>query len=254
MLSLNGPASDRPGLVDQNRMPAAFEPLFSLLARATSSVTERQEGVAFLRTAKDLYRIDRVVYFCINIPAAAGLNKYSHCVYSDTRVLHCLSRQALNVHIIECAGLSPKVYREPQSEVPWQCSPGNTASEPRGMTLPLRPKAGESAFIGMVAEMQSSQAEQKLLARELGILANYFHSHILRINGCDSEAEMLISAKELDCLKWTAAGKTAWEASVILGITERTVRFHLNMAREKLQCATTTQAVAKAVAHHLIEV
>ena len=39
-----------------------------------------------------------------------------------------------------------------------------------------------------------------------------------------------MSARELDCLKWTAAGKTAWEASVILGISEQTVRFHLNTA------------------------
>jgi DNA-binding CsgD family transcriptional regulator len=48
-----------------------------------------------------------------------------------------------------------------------------------------------------------------------------------------------------------AAGKTAWEVSTILGISERTVRFHLNAAREKLQCTTTTQAVAKAVSQQL---
>ena len=62
------------------------------------------------------------------------------------------------------------------------------------------------------------------------MLANYFHSHVLRINGHNSEHGILMSARELDCLKWTAAGKTAWEASVILGISERTVRFHLNTA------------------------
>jgi len=71
--------------------------------------------------------------------------------------------------------------------------------------------------------------------------------------GCDSEDDILLSARELDCLKWTAAGKTAWEASIILGISERTVRFHLNTAREKLNCATTTQAVAKAVVNQLID-
>jgi DNA-binding CsgD family transcriptional regulator len=65
---------------------------------------------------------------------------------------------------------------------------------------------------------------------------------------------MLISARELDCLKWTAAGKTAWEASVILGISERTVRFHLNAARDKLKCTTTVQAVAKAIAYQLIDI
>jgi DNA-binding CsgD family transcriptional regulator len=80
------------------------------------------------------------------------------------------------------------------------------------------------------------------------------NSHVLRINGHNSDAQILVSARELDCLKWTAAGKTAWEASVILGISERTVRFHLNAAREKLDCATTTQAVAKAITQHLIDV
>jgi DNA-binding CsgD family transcriptional regulator len=49
-----------------------------------------------------------------------------------------------------------------------------------------------------------------------------------------------------------AAGKTAWEVRTILGISERTVRFHLNAAREKLQSTTTTQAVAKAVSQQLI--
>jgi DNA-binding CsgD family transcriptional regulator len=92
------------------------------------------------------------------------------------------------------------------------------------------------------------------LSREARILANYFHCHILRLNGVDSERGLLVSARELDCLKWTAAGKTAWEASVILGISERTVRFHLNAVREKLNCATTTQAVAKAIANQLIEI
>ena len=84
------------------------------------------------------------------------------------------------------------------------------------------------------------------MLRECRILANYFHGHVLRMNGYDTDQDILVSARELDCLKWTAAGKTALEASIILGISERTVRFHLNAAREKLDCVTTTQAVAKA--------
>ena len=90
--------------------------------------------------------------------------------------------------------------------------------------------------------------------RECRILANYFHGHVLRMHGHDTEQDILVSARELDCLKWTAAGKTALEASIILGISERTVRFHLNAAREKLGCVTTTQAVAKAIANQLIDI
>jgi DNA-binding CsgD family transcriptional regulator len=92
------------------------------------------------------------------------------------------------------------------------------------------------------------------LGEEWTILASYFHNHVLRLNGHDSYRGLIMSARELDCLRWTAAGKTAWEASRILGISERTVRFHLNAAREKLNCATTTQAVAKAVARRMITI
>jgi DNA-binding CsgD family transcriptional regulator len=120
----------------------------------------------------------------------------------------------------------------------------------------VRPKAGETAIFGVAAELppeQWKEFEDKDLA-EIRVLASYFHGHVLRINGFDADRDLIVSARELDCLRWTAAGKTAWEASVILGISERTVRFHLNAAREKLNCATTAQAVAKAVVYQLIDI
>jgi DNA-binding CsgD family transcriptional regulator len=124
------------------------------------------------------------------------------------------------------------------------------------LTFPLRQRHGETAVFAVSVEMKPAewQEQKRMLVSECRILANYFHGHILRINGHNSENDILMSARELDCLKWTAAGKTAWEASVILGISERTVRFHLNAAREKLNCATTTQAVAKAIVNQLIDI
>jgi DNA-binding CsgD family transcriptional regulator len=123
------------------------------------------------------------------------------------------------------------------------------------MSIPLRPLVGETALLFVGADMtgEDFQNQKASILREFQVLANYFHQHIMRIYGHDAENQMLVSARELDCLKWVAAGKTAWEASVILGISERTVRFHLNAAREKLNCLTTTQAVAKAVSQQLIE-
>ena len=38
--------------------------------------------------------------------------------------------------------------------------------------------------------------------------------------------ELKLSPRELECLKWAAAGKTAWETSIILDISEGTVKFH----------------------------
>ena len=123
----------------------------------------------------------------------------------------------------------------------------------QALSFPLRTLDGESALlcIGGVMPADDWARQMPMLQRDFQILGNYFHQHIMRIYGHDASNEMLITARELDCLKWMAAGKTAWEASVILGISERTVRFHLNAAREKLNCLTTTQAVARVAQTHL---
>ena len=63
--------------------------------------------------------------------------------------------------------------------------------------------------------------------------------------GTVSETAVL-SRRELECLQWLAAGKTLTEAACILGISERTLRFHVNNARDRLGVATTMQAVVAA--------
>lgn len=57
-----------------------------------------------------------------------------------------------------------------------------------------------------------------------------------------------LTKRELDTLSWTAQGKTAWEVSVILGMSEKTVNFHLGNAMRKLEVTSKHQAVLKCVA------
>ena len=235
-----------------------FNLLLAQLVSRSTQVTRREEGVAFFKVAKDLYHVASVCYFCVNIPSAAPQRCYAHCVYSDSGVIHCFSQGRIAVDIVDQAGFSSTIYGGPQ-EWPQHdraADGGVTADQQRCLTFPLRQQQGESPVFGITALIEPTlwDEQKSALLREFRILANYFHSHVLRINGHNSDRDILISAKELDCLKWTAAGKTAWEASVILGISERTVRFHLNTAREKLNCATTTQAVAKAIANQLIDI
>jgi DNA-binding CsgD family transcriptional regulator len=63
-----------------------------------------------------------------------------------------------------------------------------------------------------------------------------------------SEEFPKLTRRELDVLSWTAQGKTAWEVSVILGMSEKTVNFHLGNAMRKLQVSSKHQAVLKCVA------
>jgi DNA-binding CsgD family transcriptional regulator len=56
-----------------------------------------------------------------------------------------------------------------------------------------------------------------------------------------------LTPRELEALRWTMDGKTAWEVGAILGITERTAVLHLNNAMRKLGCVNKHQAVLKAL-------
>lgn len=55
-----------------------------------------------------------------------------------------------------------------------------------------------------------------------------------------------LSRREVQCLQWLAAGKTFFEAAMILGVSERTLRFHVSNAKQKLGVSTTMQAVVAA--------
>jgi DNA-binding CsgD family transcriptional regulator len=237
-----------------------FEFLLQRFVGGSHGMQTRPDGIAFLKVAKSVYPLETVEYLALNIPLGAQHGRFLHCAYSDVGLNQCATRDAL------APGTYDDVALALSQPLDWSELANNPAGEPlhrlangaayrsRLLSLPVRAIAGEQALL-LLATSQANgnwQAQKELLLREFQVLGNYFHQHILRIYGHDAAKDMLISARELDCLKWIAAGKTAWEASVILGISERTVRFHLNGAREKLNCMTTTQAVAKAVSQQLI--
>lgn len=61
-----------------------------------------------------------------------------------------------------------------------------------------------------------------------------------------------LSLRELECLSWSAGGKSSDEIAVILSLSAHTVNTYLKTAMQKLACVTRTQAVAAAVKLGLI--
>jgi DNA-binding CsgD family transcriptional regulator len=54
-----------------------------------------------------------------------------------------------------------------------------------------------------------------------------------------------LTPRERDALGFVADGKTDWEISVILGVSEATVRFHVDNARRKLGATNRAHAIAR---------
>ncbi|MCL6707291.1 LuxR C-terminal-related transcriptional regulator [Pseudomonas sp. R2.Fl] len=61
-----------------------------------------------------------------------------------------------------------------------------------------------------------------------------------------------LSARELECLRWSAAGKSSEEIAVILNISGHTVISYLKSAMRKLDSVNRMQAVARACRFRLL--
>jgi len=62
-----------------------------------------------------------------------------------------------------------------------------------------------------------------------------------------------LSRREIECLKWVAAGKTTWEIGTILGISENTSRQYIKAAGRKLGTCTRAHLVARAHRLNIID-
>ena len=116
------------------------------------------------------------------------------------------------------------------------------APRPNGVT------AGEAALLIVLAEKVAAQLELRRLSQLQAQLGDCDHH--------DSEAGVaapVLSPRQREVLTWAAQGKSASETATILGVTTRTVRFHLTGACERLGVARTTKAVALALSLDLIE-
>lgn len=66
------------------------------------------------------------------------------------------------------------------------------------------------------------------------------------------KGDIKLTPREIETLLWAARGKGRWEISVILGVSEDTVKTRLEKSRQKLGAANTTHAIAIALLQGLL--
>ena len=125
-----------------------------------------------------------------------------------------------------------------------------------GIALALHMPEGRHFFLGVDRDQPVSPdpAELTRVVADLQLFAVHAQDAALRIltpAPSDPDAPAL-TPRELETLRWTMAGKTAWEVGNVLGITERTAALHANNATHKLGCVNKHQAVLKALRLGLI--
>lgn len=82
------------------------------------------------------------------------------------------------------------------------------------------------------------------------VLLGYVANKTLKSLLGEPDAVGKLSEREREVVKWVAAGKTAWEISEILSVSENTIEKHLRQARNKLDVVNSAQLVAEAIRRH----
>lgn len=85
--------------------------------------------------------------------------------------------------------------------------------------------------------------------RAIHLTALYAHSKALALisAGYPDPYRRVLSTGEREVLAWTAAGKTTWEISIILGVSEAAIAKRIKLATRKLGSVNKTQAVVEAI-------
>jgi DNA-binding CsgD family transcriptional regulator len=126
----------------------------------------------------------------------------------------------------------------------------------RGLSIPIHGPRGELGVFSLNSQLNDKEFlrvsdETKFDAQ---VIAYHFHDAVQRTlkSAMEIPLPVPLTDREVEILRWTVSGKTAWEIGGILKISERTVNFHIQNVMEKFGVHNKTHAAAKAMGMGLL--
>ena len=238
----------------------AFENTFFDLVDRLEAVRSMNDGHEMLKAFVAEYGLSNAAYLGINIPGLTDHKHYIAVTYSKDWVHHYCKENYFDVDPVLPAALRSLLPLD-WSTIPIKSRKiFNFFGEARefgvgiqGMTFPIRGRYGETALFSITQNCSDREwaAIRKHRMRDFQVLAFCFHELVLRAESRYIKHAKL-SRRERECLYWAARGKTFGEVATILSLSERTVKFYLDIARHKLHATNVTEAVAKAVSMNIL--
>ncbi len=127
-----------------------------------------------------------------------------------------------------------------------------------GVVIPLR-SPGRYPLAGMSLSNAMRPAEFGRFLAEWGQLAQlaalYAHTRLQMLLQKPEHAAsgVVLSARERECLLWVSRGLSSRETALRIGLSAKTVDFHIANAMGKLEVATRSHAVARAIVFGLLK-
>jgi LuxR family quorum sensing-dependent transcriptional regulator len=109
------------------------------------------------------------------------------------------------------------------------------------------PIYGDDGYCGMVS-CSGEKPELDSRSRSAMQLAGiYAHNKVLALRRRQDSEAVQLTDRERECLCWASEGKSDWEIGEILGVSQKTVNFHMENAKRKYKVKTRMQAVIGAL-------
>lgn len=239
-----------------------YDRIVDALSRA-GSIDEIQEQCSVLSeiTGFDLFQYGAVIPNACTGPVAIIISGYppewlGHYLEQgyigvDPVVTHCCSKMvAMNWEETKPMEQECKKIRKFMGE-------SRDFGLKSGLSFPVHTPHGGLAILSLASSCKDHSQTKSFLNKTIPLVhqaAFHVHEAVQRVIGTSAMAHLQdpLTEREKDCLLWTADGKTSWETAKILGISERTVKYHLQNACVKLNAVNRSQAIARAVSLGLI--
>jgi LuxR family quorum sensing-dependent transcriptional regulator len=142
----------------------------------------------------------------------------------------------------------------------WRDAPFDPVHEPRaqmvmhraldfrmaqGFCVPIHYGDGSGSAVSIAGERPDHGPDVHAAMHLIALYAHHRIRNLLR--PLQSDSKRLLSAREREVVRWAADGKTDWEISVILNISERTVHAHMQNSARKLEAVNRVSTIVKAL-------
>lgn len=160
----------------------------------------------------------------------------------DPTVAHCVTRSTPLIW-------EPAIFaNKKQKEMYEEASSYGLRS---GITLPYHGANGELGILCFVNDAKPGKHFQRDVLHYMPALSMMrdfaFEASLRFIKPANHELRPKLTSRELECLKWCAAGKSSWEIAKIFCCSAGAVNFHFGNLRKKFQATTRRQVVVKAI-------
>jgi LuxR family quorum-sensing transcriptional regulator LasR len=124
-----------------------------------------------------------------------------------------------------------------------------------GITIPVHSRYGDVALVNLAVSSSDEAARRHVRTMMAcgSLLAPLTHETMRRIVKNQHMATTpKLTKRETEVLQWISGGKSTWEISQLIGISEHGVVHHVRNVLTKFDVGSRHQAVAKAVVHGLL--